>query len=199
MGEIVEITKQLIEFKTTSENPEELKKCIDFIEDYFKDMELFVHRFNSKKKPSVAVTLQDTKNPELFLAAHCDVVPADDSEFVPEEKDGRLYGRGAIDNKASVAICMRLMKYYSQQNNKPNIGVMFTTDEEIGGKEGVNLLLNNEGYSCKFAIVMDGGENYNIVHRHKGSLHIKMVARGKGTHGSRPWEGDNAIEKLLDF
>ena len=39
----------------------------------------------------------------ILLAPHLDTVNADDSQFVPRRKNGRLYGRGACDTKGSVA------------------------------------------------------------------------------------------------
>ena len=198
MSSLVELNSELIKFKSTADRPEELKRVVDFVEDYFSDCDVVIKRHESKEKPSIVVTLKDTKNPELFLVAHLDVVPAEDSEFEPRVEGDKLYGRGSVDNKASAAIIMELIKYYSKQENKPNIGLMFTTDEEIGGKDGAKYLLEDEGYSCEFAIVMDSGME-GITTKQKGAFHVKLTAEGKAAHGSRPWKGENAINKLMDF
>ncbi|MBS1266985.1 MAG: putative metallohydrolase [Candidatus Woesearchaeota archaeon] len=193
--EIVELVKKLVRFKTIANNPEELRKCVDFVQDYFKDG-FIVKRHSRENKPSLVVQFTDTKCPDIFLVAHLDVVPAKPEKFKPVIKEDRLYARGAIDNKTSAAILMKLMK--DLKENKPSIGLMFTTDEEIGGANGVKYLLE-KGYSSKFAIVLDGGEEYNIITKEKAALHLKIMASGKAAHGSRPWEGENAIENLIEL
>ncbi len=199
INQIVSLTNQLIRFKTTSDNYNELKKCINFIEKYFSDCDVVIKSYEVNKKPSLVITFKKTKKPELFLVGHIDVVPADDEQFKPIIKSGRLYGRGALDNKVSVAIIMVLMKHYSGKKQKPDIGLMITADEEVGSKNGVEYLLKKQKYSASFSLVMDAGERYEIVTHEKGALHLKLSAKGKDAHGSKPWKGDNAIDKLLDF
>ncbi len=195
--EITELTKKLVRFKTTADNPDEIERCMDFIEGYFSDSDLVVKRHYSNSKPSLIVSTSRTKKPELFLVAHIDVVPAPDALFRPKMKGKNLYGRGTYDTKSSVAIMMALIKYYSEQKHKPDMALILTSDEETSGKDGAKFLL--EKYSCKFAIVLDGGKDYELITQEKGALHIKITATGKNAHGSTPWEGINAVDKLLNL
>ncbi len=115
-----------------------------------------------------------------------------------EVKDGKLYGRGACDMKNGNAIIMLVMQYFAHQEDKPSLGAMFTTDEEIGGRDGAKYLVE-QGYRCKVCLIPDGGKIYDqIVVAGKGILELRVTAKGKSTHGSRVWEGENAIEKLMD-
>lgn len=198
MSQLTELTKELIKFKTTNDRPEELKRCIEFIESFFSECDVIIKKHESNSKHSLVILLKDTKEPELFLVAHCDVVPADEDMFTPVVKEGSLYGRGSVDNKGSVAVIMHLMKHYATQEKKPSIGLMITTDEEIGSENGVKYLLDL-GYSSKFALVLDSGEDYEVVIKEKGLLHVKLSAKGKSAHGSRPWNGENAIDKLIQI
>jgi succinyl-diaminopimelate desuccinylase len=75
---------------------------------------------------------------------------------------------------------------------------MLTTDEEIGGFDGVNFLLNKKGYRCKVAFVPDGGDNWQVCTDEKAISHIAIKAKGKSAHGSRPWQGVNANEELIE-
>lgn len=198
-SELTKLNSELIKFKSTSDRPEELKKIVDFVEDYFSGSDVVVKRYESNKKPSIVVLLEDTKSPKLFLVAHLDVVPAEDSQFEPRVEGDMLYGRGSIDNKGSAAIIISLMKHYSQQDEKPDIGLMLTTDEEIGGKDGARYLVEDEGYSCEFAIVPDGGNDYEVVIKEKGLLHVRIKAKGQGAHGSKQWLGENALDRLIEI
>jgi len=198
-NEIVGLTKQLIRFKTTSDNYLELKKCIRFIEKYFSGCNVIIKKYESNKKPSLIVLFKKTKGAELFLVGHIDVVPASNELFKPIVKVGKMYGRGALDNKVNVAIIMSLMRFYSKQRQRPNIGLMITSDEEVGGKNGVGYLLRKQKYAADFSLVLDAGDNYEIVTQEKGALHVKISTKGRDAHGSRPWKGENAIDKLIDF
>jgi succinyl-diaminopimelate desuccinylase len=195
--EILSLTKQLMGFKTTSDNPKELGRCIDFIERYFSGLEVVIRRHIYGSKPSLVVTFGKTRKPELFLVAHLDVVPCPNYFFRPKLQGRLLFGRGGHDDKGSVAIMMALGKYYSGQEEKPDIGLMFVSDEEIGSRYGVQTLLT-KGYSSRFAVILDGGRDDEIVTQEKAPLHIRLKARGRTAHGSTPWEGENAIEKLLE-
>lgn len=197
MTSLLNLTKKLISFKTTDYRPEELKKIVDFIENYFKGDNLFIKRFEDVSKPSIVITFENKKNPQIFLVGHLDVVEADKHDFIPRIRGGKLYARGAGDMKGNVACLMKIMKEFSQEGLKPDIGLMLTSDEEIGGVNGVKFLLNKKGYNCKLAIIPDGGALYRIVNKEKGVLRLKVEAKGRSAHGSKPWKGDNAIEKLI--
>ena len=84
-----------------------------------------------------------------------------------------------------------------------NFGIMLTSDEEVGGQNGTKFLLNNFGGSAsktkQFAFLPDGCAGESIESEAKGVWHIEATARGISTHASRPWEGENAIKKLVDF
>ncbi len=193
-SEIVELAKSLISFKSTSDNILELCRIMDFTEDYFKNSKVIIERHSISKKPSMVILMEKTKKPELMLNAHLDVVPAAEKDFNAFVEGGKLYGRGAIDDKLPAAVLVYLMKEFSKKSKKPSMGLMLTADEETGGENGVKKLL--EEYSCGFAIIPDGG-NMEIITRMKGILQVRIKAKGKAAHGSQPWLGENAIEKLM--
>ena len=130
----------------------------------------------------------------LFLS-HIDVVPAKIDSFLMKEKDGKLFGRGVLDMKgplvSSLEAFIRLRK-----NGRENIVFVVTSDEEIGGFNGTAFLVKNIFKNIEMAIISDSsGEDLVIVQ--KAPFHIKVFAKGKSAHGSRPWEGKNAAENLL--
>jgi succinyl-diaminopimelate desuccinylase len=139
----------------------------------------------------------------ILLMTHIDVVDAPDELFTPFEKDGKLYGRGSLDDKYAVALSLVLLnKYVKQlrehgkgQDNLP-FGILITSDEEIGGFNGANKALQE--IKTDFCIVLDGGNLDKIVVREKGSARLKLVSRVKAAQGSRPWLRENAIEQLID-
>ena len=55
----------------------------------------------------------------ILLAPHLDTVGADDSQFIPRRKNGRLYGRGACDTKGSVAAMLTALCELANAKSRP--------------------------------------------------------------------------------
>lgn len=199
--EILKLTKGLMRFRSTKDEKKELSKIVDFCIDYFeKDTDqgrLFVERFERNDKPSVVITTKETRSPEYLLNGHLDVVEADGHMFEPRVEDGKIYGRGSYDMKGVDAVMIVLLKELASLDNALDIGLMLTTDEEVGGFDGVDYLFKEEGYSTKCVFVPDGGKNFRLTTEAKGVIHLVLKTKGRAAHGSRPWLGENAIEKLL--
>jgi succinyl-diaminopimelate desuccinylase len=201
LREVVDLTKDLIRFKSTHTRPQEIQQCARFIEVWFKERDIPCSLLESQGVPSVQV-LPAGRRTNLLLMSHIDVVNAADPLFTPVEKDGRLYGRGAIDDKYAVALSMVLLKNRLASNRRHGLedcifplGVLITGDEEVGGANGARHAL--AGISCDFCIALDGGRVEKIVVKEKGILRLTVVASGKTAHGARPWQGENAIETLM--
>ena len=191
-----ELTKKLIEFKSTRENLDELKKIVDFVDSYLGDG--FVkERFEKNGKHSLVVSSSKDRHSKIMFVGHLDVVEAEEIQFHPIIEGDKLFGRGALDMKGPDAVMIQLFK--DMKDQKLPISLMLTTDEEVGSKDGVEYLLKEEGFSADFAIIPDGGENFDLIIKGKGVLHLHVTALGASTHGSRPWEGVNALDKLIDF
>lgn len=202
MQEIIDLTKDLIRFKTVHSKPQEIKRCAAFIESYLNTLDLEYHRLDFKNTPSFLVLPRSGFTP-ILLMSHIDVVDAPDELFNPMEKDRKLYGRGSLDDKYAVALSLVLLKKYLHrlrlqgrgQNDLP-FGVLITSDEEIGGFQGAGKTLQK--IQTDFCIVLDGGDIEKIIVKEKGVARVKFISKGKAAHGARPWMGANALEKLID-
>jgi succinyl-diaminopimelate desuccinylase len=202
MEEIVTLTQDLIRFKTTQSEPDEIQRCIAFIEAYLNTCGAKYRRLDYNRTPSIIVMPENNVAP-ILLMSHIDVVDAPDDLFIPRIKDNALYGRGSIDDKYAVALSLVFVKEYRRrlkktgksQNDLP-FGVLITADEEIGGANGARKVLPQ--IKAEFCIALDGGSLQKIVTKEKGIIKLKLVARGKTAHGARPWLGENAIENLID-
>jgi len=195
---IKKLTKDLVRIPSTKDNPEEIKRVADFCENLFPKKDFTVKRFKRKERHSLLITFRGEKKPKLFLVGHLDVVDAEKKQFTPKEKGGRIYGRGAKDNKGPSAVLITLMKELSSLREKPSVGLLLTTDEESGGFDGVGYVLGEKGYTPEVGFIPDGGDDFEIIFSEKGVLHFRLIAEGKAAHGARPWEGDNAIDKVME-
>jgi len=192
----LELAKKLIEFKTINNNNREFKNIYKFIKTYIHKINknLYIEAFESNKYESVLITpIKDKRKFELLLAGHIDVVPAPDKLFKPKIKAGKLIGRGAADMKSAVAIMLNSFK------NNDNQSLLLTSDEEIGGANGVKYIIEKQNLSSKCVFLPDGKPNWKIVLEEKGFYHCKFEAFGKSSHGARPWLGKNAADLCINF
>lgn len=196
--EIVELTKRLIEFRTVHSKPEEIDRCADFIEAYLKRLNVVFHRLNHETTPSLYVLPAEDFAPVLLMS-HFDVVEGADHLFKPSITDGKLYGRGAIDDKYAVALSLVLLKQKLQNGTVPQsdltFGILLTGDEEAGGENGAQRVLSK--IRTDFCIALDGGSVNEVITKEKGILQLRLISKGKSAHGARPWLGENAIETLI--
>ncbi len=202
-NEILELTKKLIMFKTITGNNKEIADCFDFIKSYF-DLEIKTGKIIAKEYEkngvlSLVLANSDCLVCDILLNGHIDVVAAEDEKFIPFEKNGKLYARGAADMKSQVVAMMIALKELANNKTKKSIALILNSDEEIGGESGVKYLVNEVGYKAKIVIAPDGGNNFELDIKEKGCLWFKIIALGKAAHGSRPWLGENAIQKLIKF
>lgn len=200
MTPLVSYLKDLIGFQTVSglDHQKEVTDLFRWIE-YKTDAALFtVQTVNENGFGSLIISPknQNATSP-LICTAHIDVVPGEDSVFVPIEKEGRLYGRGALDMKFAAACYVLAIVEEKDLLVSKNIRFIFTSDEEIGGRNGVKALIDKGFFDTECVMLPDGGHNMTLVKAEKGVLHLKITAQGKSAHGSRPWEGSNPFDQLL--
>lgn len=191
---VINLTKELISFRSSHAHRDKIWSITDFVEEYFKDTPLTIERFSSKEIPSILIT-KNTRTPRILLCGHLDVIDGTDDQFNAYEEGGKLFGRGSIDMKSGNAVLMELMHEHATTSH--DIGLLLTGDEEVGGFDGVKHVLA-QGVHPAIAVIPDGGyAPHRIVEKAKGILWLELEARGRSAHGSRPWEGQSAIETLM--
>ena len=187
----------LIKIKSVGTNLGEIKKVADYVETRLKDAPL-VKRWEHGGKHAVFVSLNSNTSLKVLFVGHLDVVDAEEEQFVPKLEGDRILGRGALDMKGPDAVMIELADKLIKEGRNLDLGFLFTTDEEVGSEDGVAYVLKNGFINAEFAVIPDGGGDFNLVIASKGVLHVKITCHGKATHGSRVWEGENAIEKCID-
>jgi len=193
--ELVALTTDLVRFESTAERPDQLAACMDYVAAYLADVPgLFVERSVSHGKPALVATLRETRAPALLFNGHLDVVVGRPEQFVPKVRDGRIYGRGALDMKGSCAVMLRLLRDLATLPERPDAGFQFVSDEEIGGAAGTGRLLA-EGWRCDLMLCLEPTD-LGILYAHKGCMWVELALPGRPAHGSHPWEGHNPIGDL---
>ncbi|UNQ74266.1 M20 family metallopeptidase [Infirmifilum sp. NZ] len=157
--------------------------------------------------PSLVIGLPDAprNKPSMAFVTHYDVVPAkgpwvvDGQQMDPYEpivRDGKVYGRGAADDKSAIAAVMAGLVSLKGAGEKLRYApfLVITGDEEVGGT-GVKALLE-QGYRWDRVVIVDSGSEYVSVGA-SGVVHGWIKVRGKSGHAGYPHETRNAVEDLL--
>src|SRR4029079_2721832 len=101
--------------------------------------------------------------PTVLLYAHADVQPTGpvaewtSPPFEPTERDGRLYARGAADDKAGVAMHLAVLRAFG---GKTPVGVVLFIEgeEEIGSPTLPAMLREHRGkLACDVIVIADSG------------------------------------------
>lgn len=168
-----------------------------------------------------------TKKP-VGLTSHYDVVPVlsgteanwEQDPFSGTVIDGKIWGRGSLDDKIGVIGILQAIDYLVDQGYKPkrDMYFMFGFDEEIGGEEGANKIVNTlkeRGITFDYVLDEGGAIVENMVPgvsqpvgvvgiSEKGSATAELTIEGSGGHSSQPKDHTNigriasAISKLED-
>jgi acetylornithine deacetylase/succinyl-diaminopimelate desuccinylase-like protein len=189
---------KLIAIPSVTENAVACFEAVNFVKKQLAPLDLYItESAPTTERPWLYATTQPTLEPDILLAAHLDVVPAPEHLFTLRREDGKLFGRGVYDMKLAVACYLEFLKQHAKSLDSLNIGVLFTSDEEIGGDCLPDILAT--GLRPKTVFIPDGGGDWHIEGRAKGFFGLEIRANGKSAHGSRPWEGDNALHRIIDI
>ena len=141
-------------------------------------------------------------------------VPANADEwsvhpFSGEIKDGFIYGRGALDMKGQGILELMAFLELKRKGLTPSRDLIFlaVADEEAGGTNGVQHILNRHGEDIQADLVINEGgfgisdvlpdrPLFMIATAEKGVCRVKLKRSGPPGHGSTP-HGENALEKLV--
>jgi len=195
------LTQKLISFRTTKDNLNQIKGCLNFIKN------ILISSGHVKAeivdtpngKPFLLAIPKEAKKSKIIFCGHIDVVPANQTQFRAVVKKGKIFGRGAFDMKGPLSSLIVTFLNLSSQNQSLPLTLFISSDEEIGGWKGANLALNNGVLKGKVAILPDGGVNFDIVIRQKGPLHLKVIFKGKSCHAAESSLKLNPIIKLSHF
>jgi acetylornithine deacetylase len=140
--------------------------------------------------------------PWVMFCAHMDTVSSEGMDFDPFaaiEKDGRIYGRGACDDKGCIAAALWALKDIALSGCPNNTAILLTIDEEqhrSGATAFVERHMAALGFKPTGVIVAEPTLLKPIV-SHAGIAHFMVTTRGKAAHASEPSKGRSAIKDMI--
>ena len=143
----------------------------------------------------------------ILLMAHQDVVPASDEgwdhpPFSGHIADGRVWGRGTLDDKGSLLGMMEAIEYLAKNSLEPSRSIYLASgfDEEVGGHEGAGKIAEHlRAQGLKFEYIIDEGMVATqgiapgipgwvalIGIAEKGFVSLELTTESAGGHAAQP-------------
>ena len=150
--------------------------------------------------------------PVLCFAGHTDVVPTGPLEewrsdpFIPAERDGALYGRGAADMKSGLAAMVTAAEEFvaTHPAHAGSIAFLITSDEEgpsVDGAQRVAEVLRSRGEHIDWCVVGEPSSEVSVGDTIKvgrrGSLSGRLTVHGVQGHVAYPQLAENPVHTLV--
>ncbi len=140
-----------------------------------------------------------------LIEAHVDTVPADDwpdRAFQPRREGSRVFGRGACDDKGSLAAMVVALENILESGVQPPHTIWFLAagDEEYG-QTGIRHFIEQHPLQIGRAIFGEPTDCVPVI-QHNGTIRWDVTVHGRSAHTSQPDLGANAIvgaARLIDF
>ncbi|MFO7951503.1 MAG: ArgE/DapE family deacylase [Bacillota bacterium] len=214
-NDMVKLLKELVNIKSPFFEEAEI---IDYLRgrlSYYNRLQTKIHRYEENeitgfKGENLVVRLPGKGGgPRMLLNGHVDTVPLCDGWTVDPyegiEKDGRLYGLGALDMKAGVVTCIFLLEALVEAGVELSGDIVFTAVSDEEGPFGLGThytILDGLVNDCDYAVISEptgpfapGDEKFPCVALgSRGTAVYYVKVKGKSAHGANPEKGINAVE-----
>jgi acetylornithine deacetylase/succinyl-diaminopimelate desuccinylase-like protein len=203
------LLKDLLKVDTTNP-PGNESAAADIVEAFLKPVGIKGQRLAKTPGRDNLITQVGSSGETLLLAAHLDVVPCDPERwtvppFAAEEREGYLYGRGAVDMKNFAAMAAVLLSELQTHTPSKRVIGAFLADEEAGCAAGSQFLVEEHadlvradymlGEGGGFTQYAAGVKFYPVARAEKGHLTARLSFTGTAGHASLP-HPDNAAFKF---
>jgi acetylornithine deacetylase/succinyl-diaminopimelate desuccinylase-like protein len=199
---VTELLQELIRFDTTNP-PGNETACVEFVRAQLEEAgcETTVYA-KDPARPNLVSRLPGGEAPPLLLQGHVDVVTTAGQRwthppFEAQLADGCVWGRGALDMKAGVAMLVHAFVRARRENvSLPgDLVLVVLSDEENGGDLGARYLVEEQpelfagmryalGEFGGFTLHLGGKRFYPIQVSEKQICWLKATVRGPGGHGA---------------
>ncbi len=193
--------RTFVAFKTVvCQNPDEFRRANAWIRNLFDSRTTDFIDFNCHGLTTTIIKPRGSERPSMLGDGHIEVVPAEDEMFELREQDGILIGRGVADMKTQCLAMMYVLRDLIAEGRHSDFWLVLSEDEEVGSKYGVSIVadhLHARGLLPPVVFAPDGGPDFAYVEKEKGIVTFEVEMPGKAAHASRPYLGENAIDRVM--
>ena len=151
-------------------------------------------------RSNVYARFEGSSDRAVTIDVHLDTVGVEhmtDDPFDGRIEDGRVYGRGSVDTKATFAVVLQVLEELRAAGKRPipTVNLVGTVSEEGGGLLGAARYrdwLLERGQRIEQIVVAEP-TMCAPVHGHKGGIGLDVTVHGHAAHSSKPHLGANAL------
>lgn len=135
-----------------------------------------------EQRPNLVGVLPGSGRGRIMLNAHVDTAPVTDPEAWTHPPHAavvvgdKLYGRGALDDKAGIAMMLMLAEVFHDFGQAPELLFASVIEDEDSGNG--SLACMQAGFWTDYAIVLDGTWPFRAIDSHLGQLWIHLQVPG---------------------
>ena len=207
-AELVDLCRSLVRIDSTNP-PGDTTAMVEAVEAVLGAAPGIEHRRVVGKAPAVNLVARVRgagPGRRLVLNGHLDTFPIGDAPWThpplgADLEDGRIYGRGACDMKAGVAVLVLAFVTLAEFRDAWGGELVLTLvgDEETGGRWGTQYLLANVEEAVGDAMLnADTGSPRVVRIGEKGNVWVELEAAGVANHAAHVHLGRNAVDALVD-
>jgi acetylornithine deacetylase len=197
------VLADLVAFPTVSDRSN--LALIDYVEELLVKAGARTRRVPAPggRKASLFASIGPDESGGVVLSGHTDVVPVEgqawsSDPFVLVERDGRLYGRGAVDMKGFIACALASAPMFAAAGVKRPIHFAFSHDEEVGCLGAPALIAAiAEALPPIDAVIVGEPTDMKVVTAHKGLHSFRVEIVGKEAHSSLVRDGVCAVTRAV--
>lgn len=200
--DIVGFLKEMIQIKSEVP-PGNYKNIIRYYADNVREFELETRIIEKpgSGKPNVLARLPGTEGkPTLIYNGHLDTVPGGEGwePFKGEIRNGKIYGRGAMDCKGMVVAYTMAAKAMRDAGIKlkGNLDMLSIVDDEIGGDDTWHYIVEEKLINGD-AIIAEGGGQSVVVNCSSTVLVLEVEVKGRATHAQTEFTRKRGINANL--
>ncbi len=195
----------------------DVRKAAEFVKDQLASTGLETELYETAGNPIIFASWQGAKGqPTALVYGHYDVQPPDPHEdwitpaFEPDVRDGKIYARGATDDKGQMLTHVKSVEAWMKQHGRLPINVKFVIEgeEEVGG-ENLDIFLqkHKDLLACDVVVVSDTSQFAPgmpaITYGLRGMLGCEIIVKGpnqdlhSGMFGGAVANPANALAKIV--
>ena len=195
-----------------------VEACAEWLIEFMEQLGIETIVDSEANYPVIMAEIPGQTDRSLLLYAHYDVQPADEPEwrtdpFGAEIVDGRMYGRGTVDNKGPLMAILEAIRAFLECGQKPPVTVklLLEGEEEVGSPSLMPVVCRHKTF-----LASDGLANYDdsvwpdgrprVVGGIKGICMLRLTARSKREFHSMMapllrnplWRLVQALDQMVD-
>jgi len=208
----VEDLKTILRIPSVSASASGIGECVKYLSDHLEGIGMIVKVFETDRNPIIVAELKGTSPRTLLFYGHYDVQPPDPIDaweyppFGAEERDGRIYARGAVDDKGNFLCIVKAVQSYVEALGAPpcSVKLIIEGEEEIGSHSIEEFMPKNlDLLACDGMVWFDGGIHADgrpeVCLGVKGMAYVELSVKavGRDLHSGKAPLVDNAAWRLV--